>query len=145
MGFFGSLFGWDQSMGAINAVMASQLIARCDNSARQNIAREVIRILSSVQRGQSSDQILETINRQSRAVQMNFIALACDNLQIAPPLRNNVWTRVENPFRVGAQLDDIRIASAIDSIKRQDGVRLAWPGDDARINFKKMRDAGLLR
>ena len=84
MGFFGSLLGWDQSMGAVNALMASYLIEQADANTRKAIAREVVNIIQGVQRGASFDTVLKDISQQSRIVQMNFIALACDNIGIAP-------------------------------------------------------------
>jgi hypothetical protein len=145
MGFFGSLFGFDQSMGAVNTVLASHLIEKANRSDRKRIASEVFNIITSVRRGQPLDTILTEISKETRVVQMNFIALACDNLGIAPPVRNNVWTRVENPYRIGNQVDAQHISIAVDVIAKQDGVRIAWPGNDSRIDFKKMHAEGALR
>lgn len=145
MGILGSLFGWDQSMGAMNAVLASHLIENSNRAERQKIAGQVVKIISSVQHRQSADTILEAISVEPRVVQMNFIALACDNLGIAPPIRNNVWARVENPYRIGEQVDANRISAAIQSLEKQDGIRVIWPGNDARISFKRMYEEGLLR
>ncbi len=50
MRLFGSLFGWDQSMEAINAVMAYHYLERSDVDARKKVAREVARIIQSVNR-----------------------------------------------------------------------------------------------
>lgn len=143
MGFFGSLIGWDQSNGAVNAVLASYLIEKADCSTRIKIAKEVANIIASVQR-QSVDLILQDIGKQSRVVQMNFIALACDNLNIDPPVRNNVWSRVGNPYRVGGDIDENRISAAVYAIEKQDGVRITWPGNAARIDFEKMHEEGIL-
>ena len=144
MGFLGSLFGWDQSMGAVNALLASYLIEKADRTERQKIAVEVVRIISSVQHRQAPDAILEALSKKSRVVQMNFIALACDNLGIDPPVRNNVWARVENPYRIGSQVDANRISVAVYAIEKQDGVRIVWPGDDVHIDFSKMHRNGEL-
>lgn len=143
MGFLGSLFGWDQTMGAVNAVLASHLIDYAKPEERKRIAAEVIRIVSSVQGRLTSDSILENLSRESRVVQTNFIALACDNLGIDPPVRNNVWTRVENPYRIGSQVDASRIALAVKTVAEQDGVRVNWPGNEVRINFVGMYSDGI--
>ena len=144
MGFFGTLLGWDQCMGAINAVLASHLIENSDRALRQKIAREVVTIIASVRKHQTLDSVLDDIGNQSRVVQMNFIALACDNLSIAPTVPNNVWARVKNPYHIGQQVDANRISVAVDLMLKEDGVRVAWPGDNVRIDFVKMHNEGLL-
>lgn len=144
MGLFGSLIGWDQSMGANNAVLASCLIEKVDRADRKKIAREIVKIIMSVYPRQTTDCILSRLSTQPRVVQMNFIALACDNLYIEPPVRNNVWTRIDNPYRVGNDIDENRISAALEAIEKQDGVCITWPGDNVRIDFKKMYEEGLL-
>ena len=104
MGILGSLFGWDQSMGAMNAVLASHLIEKANRAERKRIAMEVSDIFSSVQRklfvhGHAPAGTLEAISKESRVVQMNFIALACDNLGISPPVPNRAWARLKNPYK----------------------------------------------
>jgi len=142
MGFFGSLFGWDQSMGALNAVLASHFIEKAPNVARQKIAREVFNIVTSVRRGQPLERILSELSNESRVVQMNFIALACDNLGIDPPVRNNVWTRVKNPYQLNSQVDTNHLSAAVDVLFKQDGVKVVWPGNEAKIDFQKMYSNG---
>lgn len=132
-------------MGAMNALLASHFIEKADRADRKKIANEVFIIVTSVRRGQSLDAILHEISNESRVVQMNFIAIACDNLGIQPAILNNVWTRVKNPYQVGTQVDASRLSVAIKAIAKQDGVQVSWPGNDAKINFKKMHSEGVLR
>ncbi len=143
MGFFGSLFGFDQSMGAVNAVLASHLIENLGCDERIRIAKEVVSIIA---RGRQirADLVLDDLSTQSRVTQMNFIALACDNLGIDPSVPNNVWTRVENPYQVGDQIDAERISGAIAAIAKQDGIRVSWPGEATKVNFTKMYNEGRL-
>ena len=122
----------------------SYLIEKADDSTKKKIAREVVNIILSVRR-YPIDLLLQDISEKSRVVQMNFIALACDNLHIEPPVRNNVWSRVENPYRVGNDVDENRIAAAVCAIEKQDGVRITWPGNDVCVDFKKMYDEGAIR
>lgn len=142
MGFFGSLLGWDQSMGAVNAVLGSYLIEKTDASTRKRIAKEVADIVMRVRHGQQLETILDEITTKNRAVQMNFVALACDNLGIDPPVRNNVWTRVKNPYLIGSQVDATHISLAVRAIEKQDGVRVVWPGNDVRADFRAMYEGG---
>jgi len=143
MGFFGSLIGFDQAMGAVNAVLASYLIEKADADTKKRIAQEVVRIVQGVQRGAAPDLILEDTSQQSRVVQMNFVALACDNLGIDPPVPNSPWTRLGNPYRIGSQVDATRISVAIALIEKENGVRVSWPGNTVRVDFKKMYSGGV--
>lgn len=145
MGILGSLFGWDQSMGAMNTVLASHLIENANRAERQKIAMEVANIISSVQHGQAPDAILEAISKESRVIQMNFIALACDNLGIAPPVPKRAWARLKNPYQMEHQVNAERISAAVEVIGKFDKVVIVWPGNDAKIDFKKMHQKGELR
>jgi hypothetical protein len=80
MGFFGSLIGWDQTMGATNAVLAHHLLLQANSSQLRAIASEVGRIVLSVRPSQQVEALLVELNKSDRVVQMNFVALACDNL-----------------------------------------------------------------
>lgn len=142
MGLFGSLLGWDQSMAAINAVMASYLIEKADSATRQMIVDEVIRIIAGVHRHKTPDEICQDVSKEPRVVQMNFIALACDNLAISPPFSRCEWTRVKNPYQTMYQVDENYIAAAVDAIRKDDFVQVIWPGNDARIDFMKLRQRG---
>ena len=145
MGFFSSLIGWDQTMCAMNAVLASCLIEKADYSTRIKIAQEVVYIIASVKhQSQSIDLILQDISKQPRVVQMNFVALACGNLYIDPPFHNNLWSRVKNPYRTGAKLDEKYISAAVGVLKKQDGIRVTWPGNTVLVDFKKMYEDGIL-
>ena len=101
------------------------------------------RIIASIRRGQPFDKILTEISNESRIVQMNFVALACDNLGIAPPVRGNVWTRITNPYQLDGQVNRTHILSAIDVVAKQDGVRLSWPGDNVKTDFLQLHREGM--
>ena len=144
MSFFGSLFGWEKSMGALNAVLASHLLDKCDTDTRKLIAAEVYNIITSIRRGQPLDAVLMGLSGSSRIVQMNFVALACDNLGISPPVRNNVWTRIQNPYQLDdGQISSAHIFSAVDVIAKQDVVRIFWPGNHVKIDFLLMHREGI--
>lgn len=132
-------------MEAINAVMAYHYLERSGVEARKSVANEVVRIIQSVNRHRQEGEILEGISNDPLVVQMNFVALACDNLGITPPLRNCVWTRVSNPYLSRTKVNDFHITTAVDVIRKDDGVRVNWPGNDARVDFVKMSRDGLLR
>lgn len=141
MGFFGSLIGYDQSMGALNAVLANNLIEKASASDKINIAVEVVNVIS-MGRPLKLDLILNDISKQNRVVQMNFIALACDNLYILPTTSNTSWTRIQNPYRIGEQVDSNHISAALNVIEKKYGLDVSWPGNSVVIDFKKMYKTG---
>jgi hypothetical protein len=140
MGLFGSLFGWDQTMAAVNAVLANHLIEYASLAQRKAITDEVVKIITRGHLSLDAINILKDLSEKPRVVQMNFVALACDNLHIPPPVPNNVWTRVKNPFVTAHQVTGAHISAAIEAVKKQDGVQLNWPGDSVMIDFVLMFD-----
>jgi hypothetical protein len=144
MGIFTSLFGWDQSMGAINAILASHVIETSGIQQRQMIATQVALIMQQVQRGRSPEVLLGNLSEEPRVVQMNFVALACDDLGIPSPFPSNDWARVKNPYLIGKQVDPQRLAVTVDVIQRQNGMHVTWPGDSVKVNFLRMYEAGML-
>lgn len=147
MGFFGSLLGWDQTMGAINVVLASHLIEKADTSTRKQIAQEVD---STIQRRgvgrRTLEERMDRLSGDSRVVQMNFIVLACLRLGIPPQVAGCVWTEIKNPnpYRIASQITANHIQSALYVTKKQNGIVINWPGEDARINFKSMYERGTI-
>lgn len=139
MGLLGKLFGWDQAMSTMNAVLASHLIEHATTEVRKNIARQVVAIFQSVNR-MSTEDALDKLSKEDRAVQMNFIALACDNLGIAPTVPKNVWTRIRNPFLAGREATPLYIETAIETVRKKDGVSVSWV--DKPVNFRTMYNLG---
>lgn len=144
MGLFGSLIGWDQSMGANNAVLASYLLENSDSGMRKAIALQVADIIMSVQRT-DRNSALAKLSEECRVTQMNFVAIACDNLGIPPPVANNVWSRLKNPYMIGTQVDETRIKVALGLLLKQDRARIEWPGNDSKVDFLHMFRTGELR
>jgi hypothetical protein len=106
------------------------------------IAKEVAQNIMRVRNRTDINFELQRISNESRVVQMNFVALACESLGIEPPFRNCVWTSVQNPYDVGRKVTDRHVAAAIDAIWKDDGVRVSWPGDNVRIDFARMHATG---
>lgn len=144
MGFFSSLFGWDKSMGALNAVLANHLIENGSATTNKLIAIQVIEIVRSVNPNMSDEMVIADLNKANRVVQMNFIAIACDNLGIPPMAPNNVWTRIQNPYLIGQQVDEHAINASIDAVSRQDKCSLTWPGNQKQIDFNSFLQNGRL-
>lgn len=142
MGLFGSLIGFDQLSGANNAVMANYLLENGDPTLAI-IAKDVVeRILMGTQHN-PLDFTLERINQESRIVQMNFIALSFDYFDINP-FKGQVWWRLNNPYALRGKVNNMHIEAAIKGITKSSGYQVTWPGDDKRINFKKLYETGSL-
>jgi hypothetical protein len=141
MGIFGSLFNSSNTMAAINAVMANHVLEHTSQTQRKHIASEVVKIISSVQK-RDRLRIIEDLNDRDRVTQLNFVALACDNLGINAPFKKCDWTRIKNPFATARDMPEIMIDSAIVAIKRDDQTTITWPGVSKSINFSLMLETG---
>ena len=122
-----SNFGYDQSMAVVNAVLANQFITSCDQKQNALVSSQIITIISSVQRKKSQQEVIRKLNTEPLLVQMNFVAIACDNLGIQPIVPSNVWTRINNPYSLISKVTNYHIEAALEPIKKQDGYSLTWP------------------
>jgi hypothetical protein len=139
MGLLGMLTGWDKSMAAINAIMGSYVMENSGHSTKVMIADEIVKIISSARYGKlSKESILSELNQESRVVQMNFVALACDNLHIQPPFKNSYWERVKNPYATGSQVDDMMIKTAINTFRNEGNGDIIWPGTSTSFDFESL-------
>lgn len=148
MGLLGSLLGWDQSMGALNVVLASHLIEGCENETRRRIASMVdeIMVRSRVAR-RTMEERQEELSGDSRTIQMNFITLACGHLGIPPAVPGFIWSDIKNPnpYRIATQISDLHIYIAVDLVRKDTGIAIRWPGKDNHLDFRTMYRTGLLR
>lgn len=142
MGFFSSLTGWDKTMAALNAVMGSYVMENADLSTKIAIADEIAKIISIARHGKPNKAtILTELNQESRVVQMNFVALACDNLHIPPPFTNSYWERIKNPYAAGKQVDELLIQAAIQTEQKNQSSRITWPGISASFDFSALYES----
>lgn len=136
MGFFSSITGWDKSMAALNAVMGNHVMENYDHSTKIMITDEIAKIISIARYGKlSKESILSELNKESRVVQMNFVALACDNLHIEPPFKNSYWERIKNPYAASSQVNEASIDGAIKAFRKEGNVGITWPGISTLFNF----------
>jgi hypothetical protein len=125
----------DQNKAAINAVLASHLLARLDRQQKQNIATLIVdQILKSRYRATAED-VLRKLNNNCRVTQMNFIALACNDLGIEPPIPKSCWLPIRNPYSVGGHTKETDISSTVRWFARRNGVSINWPGDEVKVDF----------
>lgn len=139
MGFFSSITGWDKSMAALNAVMGNHVMENYDHSTKIMITDEIAKIISIARYGKlSKESILSELNKESRVVQMNFVALACDNLHIEPPFKNSYWERIKNPYATSAHVNEASIDGAIKAFRKEGNDGVTWPGISASFDFKSL-------
>lgn len=135
MGMLSSIFGWDQSKGAMNAVMASYLFDNASDDQKFEIIEEIIRIHQYAWPSMDPMDMLRMLSESNRIAQMNFVALACENLSIPTPARNNVWSPIDNPYSISAKIKDNWIDAAVATVAKQHGFKIEWPGRDCKIDF----------
>ena len=136
MGLFGTLTGWDQQGEAVNVVLASQLIETASPELRQKIAKRIAELILEKIRG-TPEEVLEKLSHRSRVVQMQFVALACNNLGISPNVpRVECFHTVVNPNLAEGRCED-RIASAVSTVEKY-GAHFKWPGDNVKVDFIKL-------
>jgi hypothetical protein len=83
----------------------------------------------------TAEDVLRELNNNCRVTQMNFIALACINLGIEPPIPNSCWLPIRNPYSVGGYTKETDISFAVRLFARKSGVSINWPGDDVKVDF----------
>jgi hypothetical protein len=137
MGFFGTLTGWDQVGEANNAVVAHHLVETSSTELKKKIISCIIDLQRSVKGPYAGtlQQILADLDAQPRSVQMNFVALACNNLGIAPSLPGSYFDKVQNPYKAKSSDLADRIASTIRQYTSRSGVGISWPGENAKVRF----------
>jgi len=137
MGLIGRLTGFDQHQEALNAVIASHLVESASRDLKRTIADRIIQIVQQV-RGSGTgnpDTILFDLSKKPRVVQMNFVALACNSLGIAPNIPRAEFWPINNPYRADNDWSNSWLKDATGIIAKRYGVEPAWPGNDARVDF----------
>lgn len=130
MGLIGLFTGLDQWQAAKNAVLASHLLPRLDRQQKEIIAA----LIADHLRGTAED-VLRELNNNCRVTQMNFIALACSDLGIEPPIPNSSWQPIRNPYSVGGYTKERDISLQVRWFALKNGVSINWPGDDVKVDF----------
>jgi hypothetical protein len=145
MGFFGSLIGLDQQKQAFNAVLANHFIENSSAGVKRQLAKQILTIQMDVKGryAKSPAEELRDLSMQPRIVQMQFIALSCNNLGMGPKVPNNYFYEVENPYRARDGVNEMHFKAVIDTVAKNSSYRLTWPGDSAKLDFVKMYNDGL--
>jgi hypothetical protein len=133
MGLFARLIGLDKDSAAINALLASDLIEAANNDLRQQITQGIADIAFEVYYGKRTrEELLEDLSNRTRVVQMQFVALACNNLGISPNVPKIEFNRVDNPYWAEGRVTEDILAFYVRFIEKRSGVRINWPGDSVK-------------
>jgi TPR repeat protein len=134
VGLLSYLTGWEQDKAAGNAVLANHLLPYIGKEKRKDIVQYLITAYRAPR--YQPEEILRILNDETRAAQLNCVAMACVAIGIEPILKDGIgWRVVKQPHIAGNAVKPINIELCIKWAKIKTGVEVEWPGDDAKIDF----------
>jgi len=100
MGLLGRMVGWDQQKEAHNAILANHFVENANMELRKKVVQQLVIIQHNVtsRRVEKANLIIGELSQQSRIIQMNFVALACNGIGVAPALNGLQFESVQNPY-----------------------------------------------
>lgn len=100
MGLFSFLFKGNSGFAAAtNALLAEYMLSNLTGDQKNKLRAQIAHIFRAGGFPGLSEEFIRTkFNSQPRAVQLNFVALALNDLGINPPFRGEFWHEVKNPF-----------------------------------------------
>lgn len=99
MGLFRKLLGIPSFSGATNALLVEMVLPTLTDEQRRQIKNKLVSIYRNGGSPRASEEsALSSISSSGRIVLLNFIALALNELGYLPPLKNEDWSVVRNPF-----------------------------------------------
>lgn len=99
MGFLSKLFGIPLFGGASNALLVELTLPELTASQRAQLKAQYFEIERRSGFPNVTDEaVLDHLNQSTRVAQLNCLALAMDELGYQPPLKNEFWHKVRNPF-----------------------------------------------
>jgi len=101
MGFLSSLLKGNKGLAtATNALLAEHMLPKLTEAEKNRVRGQIAHIFRAGGFPNISDDFIYTkFNSQPRAVQLNLVALALNDLGISPPFKGEFWQVVRNPFR----------------------------------------------
>ncbi|MDH4097158.1 MAG: hypothetical protein OEU87_02490 [Nitrospira sp.] len=133
MGILGRLFSIPSFDGAANALLVELTLPTLTESQRVELKTRVIEIFQkSGPSDLSQEAALLGLNQASRLTQLNFLALAMDELGFDPCLKKEILFKVKNPFDPNLA-DEHTLRAVARRLKWKHGVE-AWIGKEP-INF----------
>jgi hypothetical protein len=99
MGLLRTLFAKPLLRGATNALLVELALPRLTPAQRAELKTRCCEIQRRSDLPAATDEtILNSLNRAPRVAQLNCLALAMKELGYAPPLTDEAWYNVRNPF-----------------------------------------------
>jgi hypothetical protein len=137
MGLLGRMTGWDQQKDAHNAVLANHLVETANDDLKRLIADRLVSIQERALKHISGDRdaILYALSNECRIVQMNFVAMACNTLNISPNLPGMSFTLITNPYLSEDKSSINRIEISMEDISARCRQKLSWPGNNVKVDF----------
>jgi len=133
MGFLNKLFGMPSFAGATNALLVELTLPNLTASQRAQLKDQLVEVFH---RGgfpnTPADVALGHLNRSPRVAQLNFLALAMDELGYQPLLKNEFWHKVRNPFDESLG-DESALRVVAKRLKSTHGVEITISSDP--LNF----------
>jgi len=124
MGLFSKLFGVPTFGGATNSLLVELVMPRLTPQQKAQLKLQLVEIFRKGGFPQiQPEAALEKLNRSMRVTQLNFLALAMNELGYKPPLNNEFWHEVRNPFDPNLA-DDSSIWSVAKRLKSTHGVNV---------------------
>jgi hypothetical protein len=99
MGIFSRLFSIPSFDGATNALLVELTLPTLTDAQRAELKARVIEVFQRKSSSElSQEAALHGLNQASRLTQLNFLALAMDELGFDTPLKKEILFKVQNPF-----------------------------------------------
>ena len=138
MSLFGKMLGLDQFKVQQNALLANNLYeGKMPEGVRKHIIFAVfMKALETGSCGGTVESILSYFSGLPRGIQMQWLTKACLANNIPSGMHRHVFSPIRNPMDYELYLEDHMIRHASDVIHHHTGVRLFWPGNSVRVDFK---------
>lgn len=100
MGLLSFLFRGNSGFAtATNALLAEYMLPNLTSDQKKKVRAQIAHIFRAGGFPGLTDEFIRThFNSKPRAVQLNFIAIALNDLGINPPFKGEFWHEVRNPF-----------------------------------------------
>ncbi len=133
MGFLNKLFGVPSFNGITNALLVELTMPKLTVSQRSDLKAQMLKVYRRSGFPTMTDaQILDSLNRTTRIAQLNFLSLAMNELGYQPPLKDEFWHQVQNPFDESLG-GESALSAVARRLKSTHGVEIAIPSEP--LNF----------
>lgn len=134
MGLLSKLFGIPSFGGATNSLLVELVLPSFTHQQKKQLKAQLVEVFRRGGFPRTPPEVaLERINRSTRIAQLNCLALALNELGYQPPLRNEFWHDIRNPFDAGLA-DDTAVWSVSQRLKSTHGVEVTIGREPINFN-----------